>query len=115
MSELGHNVLSELSALDNTHGLIEMAEMAEVAEAVEWSADGMPDGGDLEVGADADHGDAPKVVERPVDGEDDEGVDDDDVDDEIVDIFVEEAQEILQSLTETYPRWLANQQDGGLR
>ncbi len=104
LSELGHKVLSEPSALDNTHGLIEMAE---VAEAVERSADGIPDEGDLEVGADADHGDAPKVVERPVDDEDD-----DDVDDEIVDIFVEEAQEILQSLTETYPRWLANQRDG---
>ncbi|RLA48332.1 MAG: hypothetical protein DRR06_00220 [Gammaproteobacteria bacterium] len=36
---------------------------------------------------------------------------DDDFDEEIAEIFVEEAREILQSLGETYPLWLANRKD----
>ncbi len=98
MTELGHPVHNELPALGDKPSPVE------TVETVERSAEGTPDGVDLEVGADADPGDAPKVVERPVD-------DEDDVDDEIVDIFVEEAHEILQSLAETYPRWLGNQRD----
>jgi len=53
---------------------------------------------------------AEPVIENvvPDDGED---LEESDIDDEIIEIFIEEAEEVLETLQEYFPQWRANQQD----